>query len=93
MAKHINDEMSDVEKHTLKIMQSKDAKRCPHCQMVVEKDGGCNSMFCGGCHKYFNWASAASAIAGAKKPEVHFIRTLPHYTNYGPYTCEADGVV
>ena len=43
-AKHVDDEMSDAEKHTLEMMQSKDAKRCPHCQMVVEKDGGCNSM-------------------------------------------------
>ena len=43
-AKHVDEEMSDVEKYTLEIMQSKDAKRCPHCQLVIEKDGGCNSM-------------------------------------------------
>jgi hypothetical protein len=40
------------------LMQTKDGKRCPNCFLVIEKDGGCNSMFCTGCQKYFNWATA-----------------------------------
>jgi hypothetical protein len=57
-AKHVDEKMSDPEKDTLKLMQTKDAKRCPNCQLVIEKDGGCNSMFCIGCQKFFNWATA-----------------------------------
>jgi hypothetical protein len=43
-AKQVDEMMSDQEKNTLKLMQSKDAKRCPNCQLVIEKDGGCDSM-------------------------------------------------
>jgi hypothetical protein len=57
-AQHVNEKMSAPEKETLELMQAKDAKRCPNCQLVIEKDGGCNSMLCIGCQKYFNWATA-----------------------------------
>ncbi|CAL8576033.1 hypothetical protein XPA_001925 [Xanthoria parietina] len=30
-------------------------KKCPGCAIYIEKDGGCNSMFCSRCHTYFNW--------------------------------------
>ena len=43
-AKHVNEKMSDAEKETLELMQSKDGRRCPNCQLVIEKDGGCDSM-------------------------------------------------
>jgi hypothetical protein len=43
-AKYVDEKMSDPEKDTLKLMQSKDGKRCPNCQLVIEKDGGCDSM-------------------------------------------------
>ncbi|KAF1947441.1 hypothetical protein EJ02DRAFT_333940 [Clathrospora elynae] len=92
-AKHVDEQMTDPEKVTLKFMQAKDGKRCPNCQLVIEKDGGCDSMFCAGCHKFFNWASAASAISGAKKPEAPFIHNAPHWTNPGPVTCEMDGIL
>ena len=59
-SKHINDQMSDPEKDTLKLMQEKDGKRCPNCYLVIEKDGGCDSMFCLGCQKYFNWTTAGN---------------------------------
>ncbi|KAF1830447.1 hypothetical protein BDW02DRAFT_573037 [Decorospora gaudefroyi] len=92
-AKHVDEKMSNTEKDTLKLMQSKDGKRCPNCQLVIEKDGGCDSMFCVGCHKYFNWASAASAIAGAKKPEAPYIMNMPYYWHdAGPVTCEVDAL-
>jgi hypothetical protein len=57
-SKHVDEQMSDPEKDTLVLMQGKDGKRCPNCFLVIEKDGGCDSMFCIGCHKYFNWATA-----------------------------------
>jgi hypothetical protein len=57
-AKNVDQKMSDPEKDTLKLMQTKNGKRCPNCYLVIEKDGGCDSMYCVGCHKYFNWATA-----------------------------------
>jgi hypothetical protein len=60
-AKQVDERMSDPEKDTLKLMQTKDGKRCPNCYLVIEKDGGCDSMFCTGCNKYFNWATAGKS--------------------------------
>lgn len=60
-------QMSDPERETLILMQSKDGKRCPNCQIVIEKDGGCSSMHCSGCKTYFNWDTAASVVPGMKK--------------------------
>lgn len=62
-AKKVEELMTDVEKETLKLMQTKDGKRCPHCYIVIEKEGGCNSMFCSGCQKYFNWATAGKILS------------------------------
>ncbi|KAF2864989.1 hypothetical protein BDV95DRAFT_587976 [Massariosphaeria phaeospora] len=65
-AARVDKGMTDPEKATLQIMQERDGKRCPNCHMVIEKDGGCDSMYCMGCRTYFNWATAASAVLGAK---------------------------
>ncbi|ORY13353.1 hypothetical protein BCR34DRAFT_465364, partial [Clohesyomyces aquaticus] len=65
-ARHIQAAMTKPELETLELMQSKDGKRCPNCYMVIEKDGGCDSMYCMGCRTYFNWATAASAVPGSK---------------------------
>lgn len=84
-------QITDPEKETLHLMQSKDGKRCPNCQLVIEKDGGCASMFCPGCKKYFNWETAASAVLGAKK-------ALPvaggegYWLMAGSVVCEVDGL-
>jgi hypothetical protein len=61
-AQHVDEKMTGSEKETLQLMQAKDAKRCPNCQLVIEKDGGCNSMHCIGCQKYFNWATAGKKL-------------------------------
>lgn len=84
-------QISDPEKETLALMQSRDAKRCPNCQLVIEKDGGCPSMFCTGCHKHFHWDTAASAVPGAKKAlpvgiDGQAFWQAPHLA-----ACEADG--
>lgn len=83
--------MSDPEKETLTLMQSKDGKRCPNCQLVIEKDGGCPTMYCPGCKTYFNWDTAASAVPGTKK-------ALPAVSGHGYWqmaglvVCEVDGL-
>ncbi|EFQ94749.1 hypothetical protein CFE70_004284 [Pyrenophora teres f. teres 0-1] len=93
-AKHVNEKMSDTEKETLELMQSKDGRRCPNCQLVIVKDGGCDSMLCVGCYKYFNWATAASAVSGAKKAQVPLIHGVPHWQDPEPaVTCEMDGLL
>jgi hypothetical protein len=61
-AKQVDEQMSESEKETLKLMQTKDAKRCPNCFLVIEKEGGCNSMTCLGCNKRFNWATAGKDL-------------------------------
>lgn len=83
-------QISEAEKTTLALMQEKDARRCPNCQLVIEKDGGCSSMQCGGCEKFFNWEEAASAVPGARKPEPPTVfqggLNMQHVA-----VCEADG--
>lgn len=91
-ARNVNEQMSDPEKKTLKLMQKKDGKRCPNCQLVIEKDGGCDSMFCSGCQKYFNWSQAASAVPGAKKAEP-FLQHQPYWVNSASRTCEMDDIL
>lgn len=66
-ARHLDSIMTTPEKETLALMQKVDGKRCPNCFIVIEKDGGCDSMYCAGCRKYFNWQEAGSAAPGEKK--------------------------
>ena len=72
-------------------MQQVDARRCPNCQLAIEKNGGCPGMQCAGCGKLFKWDEAASVVPGARKPE-------PHTTFRGAFykpvatVCEADGL-
>ena len=83
--------MSDPEKETLALMQSKDGKRCPNCQLVIEKDGGCLSMFCPGCKKHFNWEIAASAVPGTKKA-LPVASGQGYWQTPGTVVCEVDGM-
>jgi hypothetical protein len=48
-AKHVDEKMSEAERDTLKFMQGVDGRRCPNCQLVIEKDGGCDSMVSSQC--------------------------------------------
>lgn len=36
-------------------VSKKGARRCPSCNMYVEKNGGCNHITCFGCKKHFCW--------------------------------------
>lgn len=86
-ARHVNEQMTTPEKETLDFMQTKDGKRCPNCYLVIEKDGGCDSMFCTGCKKFFNWSTASSAVPGSKPIE-------PPIMIWGQTLgCEIDGLV
>ncbi|KAF2849188.1 hypothetical protein T440DRAFT_355170, partial [Plenodomus tracheiphilus IPT5] len=93
-AKVVDEKMTDSEKEILKFMQSKDGRRCPNCQLVIEKDGGCSSMLCSGCKKFFNWDSAASAIAGSRRTEPYLRDAAPYWNNpnAGPVICEQDAL-
>jgi hypothetical protein len=84
-------QISEAERTTLALMQEVDARRCPNCQFVIEKDGGCPSMQCGGCRKLFNWEEAASVVPGTRKPEP---QTAVRDEFYMPVAtvCGADGL-
>ncbi|KAF2683744.1 hypothetical protein K458DRAFT_254575, partial [Lentithecium fluviatile CBS 122367] len=66
-ASHIDAAMTSPEKETLEMMQARDGRRCPNCFLVIEKDGGCDSMYCEGCKTFFDWGTAASAVPGSKR--------------------------
>ncbi|KAF1995708.1 hypothetical protein P154DRAFT_526121 [Amniculicola lignicola CBS 123094] len=91
-ARHINEAMTNTEKETLELMQTKDGKRCPNCFLVIEKDGGCDSMWCAGCKTYFNWATAASAIPGKGGPPVVAMHNHFGVTYQIPQVCEMEAM-
>ncbi|KAF3041101.1 hypothetical protein E8E12_006076 [Didymella heteroderae] len=84
-------QMSDSEKKTLALMQIKDGKRCPNCQLVIEKDGGCPSMYCPGCKTYFNWDTAASAVPGIRKA-LPIANGMGYWQTPGHVVCEVDSL-
>jgi hypothetical protein len=44
--KNVDEAQSKEEIRSLKWLQKKKARRCPHCSLAVIKDGGCPSMIC-----------------------------------------------
>jgi hypothetical protein len=60
--------VTDQERETTEMMRKADARRCPECYIIIQKDGGCFHMYCSACHKSFNWDSAPNAIPGAPAP-------------------------
>lgn len=79
-------EISDPENQTAEMMQKKDARRCPECYVIIEKDGGCSHMWCSACRKSFNWDTAPNAIPGVPAPE----RSPPGFLPV--VVCEMDGL-
>jgi len=43
-AKAVNENVTESEQEILNLMQRKDGRRCPSCQLVITKNGGCSSM-------------------------------------------------
>jgi len=37
-------------------------KRCPKCMVHIEKNGGCNHMFCARCKTHFQWTDAPDSL-------------------------------
>ncbi|KAF2178480.1 hypothetical protein K469DRAFT_717994 [Zopfia rhizophila CBS 207.26] len=62
-AEHHAELMDNDDMEILKEMAKAGGRRCPRCQMIVVKDGGCSSMFCDHCQKYFDWHHAEPVIA------------------------------
>lgn len=58
----------DEDQVTLKLAQSRNAKRCPNCYLVVEKGKGCDRMMCGYCQRFFTWGDAADAVPESERP-------------------------
>lgn len=46
------------------------ARRCPRCQFVIIKDGGCDHMFCEQCHLDFTWSLAEPVVAPSASHEL-----------------------
>ncbi|KAF1952185.1 hypothetical protein CC80DRAFT_495526 [Byssothecium circinans] len=92
-ARNLNANMTAPEKAILSKLKKKDARRCPNCQIIIEKDGGCNGMFCTGCNKYFDWETAASVVPGQRKAlPVHMMWGAVNHGagKDGHAICEAD---
>jgi hypothetical protein len=52
-------ELCDEEEVTLhEAMAKLGARRCPSCQYIIVKDGGCPHIFCEQCHHEFDWRRA-----------------------------------
>jgi len=49
---------SEEELRVLRRMAKRGARRCTNCQLAVEKDGGCDYIWCPHCRHQFYWASA-----------------------------------
>ena len=37
-------------------------KRCPTCAVIIEKNGGCENVFCTQCRRHFNWNKALTKV-------------------------------
>ncbi|XP_038150993.1 E3 ubiquitin-protein ligase RNF14-like [Cyprinodon tularosa] len=44
-----------IEKHATSMWIAGNTKPCPHCFCTIQKDGGCNHMYCTQCYRPFNW--------------------------------------
>jgi hypothetical protein len=42
------------ERQFIELARTKGYRRCPHCEVLVEKNGGCDNMFCR-CQKFVSW--------------------------------------
>ncbi|OCL04970.1 hypothetical protein AOQ84DRAFT_356156 [Glonium stellatum] len=87
--KHQKEFITSEEKATLRMLSKKGAKRCPRCQMAIEKDGGCDSMYCMHCRRTFAWYSAEPVRSVGTKKAMPKPPPLP---DYWQETCEADAL-
>lgn len=58
-----NPELRDeVEVETLAEMAKVGARRCPCCQFIIVRDGGCDHMICESCSFEFSWTKAKRVV-------------------------------
>jgi len=49
-----------------------DATNCPGCRIRVEKDGGCNAMYCRNCGMHWCWLCRVDIDACGRGGYEHF---------------------
>lgn len=50
-------EENSSEKFIKKLLNSREFKRCPKCEWIISKNGGCDHMTCKKCHHEFYWST------------------------------------
>jgi len=65
---------------------SKNTSPCPKCKFPINKNGGCNHVWCGKCHHYFCWVcggngSNCGSYICKSKELVTFGREIPSYSD------------
>mmetsp|Transcript_26669 Transcript_26669/g.50548 ORF Transcript_26669/g.50548 Transcript_26669/m.50548 type:complete len:531 (-) Transcript_26669:991-2583(-) len=55
-----------MQRHTGMYMANNNCKRCPSCNSMIEKDGGCNHMTCSQCGHNFCWLCRGNWRSGCK---------------------------
>lgn len=41
-------------------------RRCPNCKALIEKNGGCDHMFCAHCKTRYNWSQSTLRVTGGQ---------------------------
>jgi hypothetical protein len=54
--------LTNEDMETLKTIQRLGAKRCPKCHCYIEKDGGCDHVYCTACKHQFSWSSSIPSL-------------------------------
>ena len=57
-AEHYEELLNDEDTSALSKLEALKARRCPRCQLVILKHGGCRLMTCDYCGKNFDWFRA-----------------------------------
>ena len=55
---HLTNECPGLPKELRNAPDAAGIRRCPFCQMPIQRSIGCDDMTCASCKKHFNWASA-----------------------------------
>jgi hypothetical protein len=56
-------------------------KLCPSCSCAIEKNGGCDHMYCPRCKKPFNWSTARILLSGPtpENMQMHELKMKHHH--------------
>lgn len=76
------DEQTDPNRRTTEQWLAQNAKHCPNCKSLIEKNSGCDHMTCTQCHFQFCWACLAKYESIIRHGN-HYHR--PHCKHFRPY--------